>query len=168
MVSHGRGMTSQLTDGVGLAINFGIASEILEIWCGVGFTWSQTGMFWCLSPSYPLRSRLTLTVSEEEPMIVASSRPSSPEPHPSKGWKVDASSPTVKCCIPRYLRILCTGTDRTVKDLSPFCIQKVQDQLGGTVKNESRFRDGCLPVEKCVNNQAKKRLSMSSWVHAML
>jgi hypothetical protein len=115
----------------------------------------------------PPNGRLTPTVPEGGPIIMASSRPSSPDPDPSKRRKVTASGPNVKCCIPRLV-IRRSDTDKTVKNLSPFYIQKALDQIGGAVRNASRLRDGSLLVETQTEEQTKKLLKQKLLGHILL
>lgn len=89
---------------------------------------------------------------------MTSARLSSSEPDANKRRKMKDALEDVKCCVPRFLTIHRNDTERTMKDLSQFYIQKALDQMAGPVKNTSRLRDGPILVETKTDDQSKKLL----------
>ena len=104
----------------------------------------------------PPNGRLTPTVPEGGPSIMAPTRPN-PLLH-SDNFVKDPATTTVTVPTPKFLCVKLTSENATMKSISPFYIQRALDFIAGKVKNATRSRDGSLIVETNSPAQSDKLL----------
>jgi hypothetical protein len=104
--------------------------------------------------------RLTPTVPEEGSFKMARSRP-----HPSQSTTTALSTGSLKTNLkmpaPKFLTLRLKNTEKTMKDVNPFCVKQGLDLICGKVKNVPRLRNGTLLVEAITENQSNALLKVS-------
>jgi hypothetical protein len=67
----------------------------------------------------------------------------------------------VKMPAPKFLTLRLNNTEKTMKDVIPFCVKQGLDLICGYVKNVSRLRNGTLLVKTFTENQSNALLKAS-------
>ncbi|KAJ4425685.1 hypothetical protein ANN_27881 [Periplaneta americana] len=72
--------------------------------------------------------------------------------------ELDPEKVTVKVPPPKFISITLDGTEKTMKDISPFYVRRALDGLVGKVRNATRLRNGSLLVETASAKQSETLL----------
>jgi hypothetical protein len=111
---------------------------------------AQTGGLRYLSPLLFPDARLTPNVPEGGGGLsrMAPSRPkSSLQEKPELSSVLPRNAVLVKLPTSRFVTFHLKDTDKTMRNISPFCIQKALDSISGKVNDASRLENGTVLVE---------------------
>ncbi|KAJ4425469.1 hypothetical protein ANN_28085 [Periplaneta americana] len=73
----------------------------------------------------------------------------------NNSMNLDPERVTVKVPPPKFICITLDGTEKTMKNISPFYVRRALDGLVGKVRNATRLRNGSLPVETASAKQSE-------------
>jgi hypothetical protein len=149
MVGAMGGMTSQLANGVRLAVRFIIASDSLksnssEVFPDIG-SWRRSPLrhrprrFRCIFSLLP-QWQAVADLSGRGPFQNDSTLPSNSQQRNSQRVNEKGKQVTVKIPAHRFIAFILKGTDKIMRSVNPFYIQKTLDAIAGILKNSSRLK----------------------------